>query len=68
MNAGAFNVVPEVSETVLISLHSFFFAGMSSIIVSSSSLIHFSASFILLIPSTIFYFSYCIVHFCSLFL
>ena len=57
-NVGAFNIVPEVSETVLNSFRSFFcilLPVVISTILSSSSLIHSSASVILLlIPSRVF--------------
>ena len=57
-NFGAFDMVPDVSETVLSSLHSLYFFCYSEVIstiLSSSSLIHSSASDTLLfIPSTIF--------------
>ena len=45
-NVGAFNIVPEVSEVVIISFNSFFFflsASFISTILSSTSLIPFSA-------------------------
>ena len=53
MNISVRAVVPKVSGTVLISFHSFFCSvAMISIILSFSSLIHFSISFNLpLIPS-----------------
>ena len=61
-NIGVFNVVPEVSETVLNSFHSFFFillCGSFSTILSSWSLIRSSASVILLlIPSREFLISF----------
>ena len=53
---GVFNIVPEVSEVVLISLNSFFFFPLCfiSTILSSTSFILSSASFILLlVPSTV---------------
>ena len=54
-NVGGFNIVPEVSEVVLISFNSFFFsASFISTILSSTSLILFSASVILLlVPSRV---------------
>ena len=57
-NVGAFDIVPEVSEVVLISLKSFFFSvSFISAILSSTSLILSSASVILLlVPSRVFYF------------
>ena len=73
-NVGAFNVVPEVSETGLNSFHSslFFSAVVISTILSSRSLIRSSASVILLlIPSREFLISFnCCSSFfvCSLFL
>ena len=48
-NVGAFNIVPEVSEVVLISFNSFYFflsASFISTILSSTSLVFSSASFI----------------------
>ena len=56
MNVGMLNVVPEVSEAVLISFYSFFYsASVISTILSSGSLIHSSASVsLLLVPSSIF--------------
>ena len=69
LNVGVFNVVPEVSETVsvLFILFSFFCSAVViSTILSSRSLIHSSASVILLlIPSREFLISiYCVVHHC----
>ena len=59
VNVGAFNVIPEVSWTVLILLILFSLVCSTAVIstnLSSSSLIHSSASFILLlIPSSVFY-------------
>ena len=61
LNVGALNVVPEVSETVLISFHLFsLFCSTTviSTILSSSLLICSSASVILLlIPSSVFFIS-----------
>ena len=66
-NVGAFNV-PEVSETVLNSFHSFSLfcsAVVISTILSNRSLIRSSASVILLlIPSREFFISYFVVHHC----
>ena len=67
-NVGVFNIVPEVSQIVLISFNSFLF--FSSLIhlflpfLSSTSLILSSASIILLfVPSRVFfYLIYCIIH------
>ena len=55
-NVGAFGIVPEVSEVVLISLNCFFFSvSFISTILSSTSLILSSASVILLlVPSRVF--------------
>ena len=57
-NVGAFDIVPEVSETVLSSSHSFYFFCTSEVIstiLSSSSLIHsFASDILLLIPSRVF--------------
>ena len=64
-NVGAFNIVPQVSEVVLISFNSFFFsASFISTILSSTSLIPSSTSGILLLGSlqSAFDFSYCIIH------
>ena len=56
MNVGAFNIVSEVSEVVLISFNSFFLSvAFVSTILSSTSLILSSASVILLlVPSRVF--------------
>ena len=58
LNVGVFDIVPEVSETTLISFHSFYLFCSSEVIstiLSSSSLIHSSASgILLLIPSRVF--------------
>ena len=56
MNVGAFDIVPEVSEVVLISFNSFFLsASFISTILSSTSLILSSVSIILLlVPSRVF--------------
>ena len=64
-NVGAFNIVPEVSEAVLISFNSFFlFASFISTILSSTSLILSSASvMLLLVPSRVFLICYCIIHY-----
>ena len=63
MNVGMFNVVPEVSEAVLISFYSVFYSASGiSTILSSSLLIHSSASVtLLLVPSRIFSRCYFIV-------
>ena len=60
-NVGTFNIVPDVSEIVLIFFNSFFFFSLSvsliSTILSSTSLILSSASVILLlVPSSVFFF------------
>ena len=57
MNVRAFNIVPEVSEIVLISFCSSFFFSDSfiSTILSSISLILSSASFILLFVVLVFW-------------
>lgn len=64
-NVGAFNIVPEVFEIVLISFNSFFVCLFSlsvsliSTIVSSTSHIVNSASVILLlVPSSVFFISF----------
>ena len=66
-NVVAFNIVLEVSEIVLISFNSFFFflsVSFISTILSSTSLILSSASVILLlVPSSVFYLIYCIIHY-----
>ena len=55
LNVGAFNIVPEVSEVVLISFNSFFlYVSFISIILSPTSLILSSTSVILLlVPSRV---------------
>ena len=57
MNAGTFNVVSEVSQIVLISFHSVFFIllhGSDPTVLSSTSLIQFPASVVLLLlPSSV---------------
>ena len=65
LNVGAFDIVPEVSEVVLISFNSFFLSdSFISTILSSTSLILSSAS-----DSTVgslqraFDLSYCIIHY-----
>ena len=63
LNLGTFNIVPEVSEVVLISFNSFFFfflyASFISTILSSISLILSSASVILLLdPWRVFLISF----------
>ena len=64
-----FDIVSEVSETVLISFHSLFHGSDFHHSVFCS-LICSSASFILLIPYSVFHFIYCIAHLfvCSIFL
>ena len=60
-NIGAFDIVPEVSEVVLISFNYFFFFPVSfiSTILSSTSLILSSATVILLlVPFTVFFISF----------
>ena len=55
LNAGAFNIVPEVSEVILISSAFFLTASFISTILSSTSLILSSASVILLfVPFRVF--------------
>ena len=58
MNVDAFDIVPKVSETILISFQSFYFIHSSEVIstiLSFSSLIRSSASdILLLIPSRVF--------------
>ena len=60
-NVGVFSIVPEVSENVFNSFHSYFLfwsSGVISTILSSSSLISYSASVILLlIPSSVLFIS-----------
>ena len=65
LNIGAFNIVPEVSEVVLISFNSFFSVSFISTILSSTSLILSSASIILLLvlSRVFFYLIYCIIHY-----
>ena len=57
-NVGVFNIVPEVSEIILISFNSFFLsASFISNILSSTSLMLSSASIILLlVPSRVFWY------------
>ena len=56
LNVGTFSIVPELSEVVLISFNSFSFsASFISTILSSTSLILYSASVILLlVPPRVF--------------
>ena len=68
LKVGAFDIVPEVSEVVLISFNSFSFflsASFISTILSSTSLILSSASVILLLVplQSVFYLIYCIIHY-----
>ena len=58
-NVGAFNIVPEILEVVLISFNSFFFSvSFTSTILSSTSLILSPASVILLlVPSRVLFIS-----------
>ena len=69
IHVGTFKLVPNISETVSISFHSFFFIPSTAVIstsLSSSSLNCSSASCILLlIPSCVFFIFY-IVRLCSL--
>jgi len=60
LNVGVFNIVPEVSEIVLISFNSFFlYVSFISTILSTTSLILSSASLILLLfPSRVFFISF----------
>jgi len=54
LNVGAFNIVTEVSEVVLISFNSFFFsASFISTTLSSTLLIFSSASLIPSVPSSV---------------
>ena len=67
-DVGAFNIVPEVSEIVLISFNSFFFFPLS-FIYFYRSIFHFTNPIFCLRYSTIcglqgvFYLIYCIVHY-----
>ena len=65
LNVGVFDIVPEVSEVVLISFKSFFLsASFISTILSSTSFILSSTSVILLVvPSRVFFICYCIIHY-----
>ena len=67
LNVGVFNIIPEVSEVVLISFNLFFFFSVSfiSAILCFTSLIPSSASVILLfVVSRVFLISfYCIIHY-----
>ena len=72
-NVGAFDIVPDISEVVLISLILFSFflsASFISTILSSTSLILSSTSVILLlVPSRVLLISaYCIIHYWLTFL
>ena len=70
-NVGAFDMVPEVSETVLNSFHSFYFILLFRSyfpILYSSSLIRSSASdILLLIPSRVFLISVIVLFVCLFF-
>ena len=57
-NSGAFNVVPEVSETVLISFHSFFFV-LFLCSYFHHSVLQLTFSFFCLSYSVIYSFCYC---------
>ena len=54
-NAGAFDIVPEVSEVVLISLNSFFLSGsfISTILFSTSLILSSASVLLLLVPSRV---------------
>ena len=72
-NVGVFNVVSEVSETVLNSFHSFFFillCGSYVLILSSRSLIRSASVILLLIPSREFFISFIVLFIivCSFFI
>ena len=56
LNVGAFDMVPEVSEMVLSSFHSFLlYSALQKLFLSSSSLIcSFASDILLLIPSGVF--------------
>ena len=57
MNVGAFNIVPEVSETILNSFHSFPIfccSAVISTILSFSSLFHSASDILQLIPYRVF--------------
>ena len=67
-NVGAFNIVPEVSEVVLIYFNSFFFFlsdSFISTVLSSTSLILSSAIFysIICCLQSVFDLTYCIIHY-----
>ena len=64
LNVGVFDIVPEVSEVVLISFNYFFLSSFISTILSSTSLTLSSPSVILLlVPSSVFYLIYCSIHY-----
>ena len=63
---GAFHIVPEVPEVVLISFDSFFLSAsfISTILSSTSLTLSFDSIILLLVPSRVFfYLIYCITHF-----
>ena len=63
-NVGAFNIVSEISEIVLISFHSFFLsASFTSNLLSSTSLILSSASVTVGSFQSDFNLCYCIIHY-----
>ena len=57
LNVGAFNIVPEVSEVVLISFYSFFFflsaSFISTILYSTSRILSSTSIILLLVPSRV---------------
>ena len=62
VNTGVFNVVPEVSETILISFHCFFytlFCGSDFHHSALQVIICASACYLLLIPSRVLFISVC---------
>ena len=65
-NVGPFDIVPEVSEVVLISLNCFFLSAsfISTVLSSTSLILHFGSIILLLVSSRVFfYLIYCIIHY-----
>ena len=64
-NAGAFDIVPEVSKVVLTSFNSFFLSALfiSTILFSTSLILSSGSVILLLVPSRMFFYViYCIIH------
>ena len=68
-NVGAFNIIPEVLEVVLISFNSFFSFFLSASFISTIPILHLSYPIFCLSYSTVgslqsaFDLSYCIIHY-----